>query len=803
MCISAGNMYLCTQKVILSTYKPANMKRLILIAATFVLSLTAWGQTISEQEAKSRAIDFLTQRAPAMTRGQRASALKKKLETTKLEVSGLYVFNLEGGGFVIASGDERTLPILGYSDRGTIDWQHMPSNIKAWLSDYSTAIEALGNASLSRGEQSSSPRQAIAPLLPCLWNQYEPYWDQCPDVEGGRALTGCVATAMAQVMYYHRWPQAACEKIPAHTFPNSKASDMTLDELPQTTFDWARMETDLSEVAKLMRYCGQSVKMQYGSGESDSDGTFVAQSARHYFGYDQGVTTAIRSKFGIDAWEQLIYDELAAKRPVVYCGQSGMGGHCFVCDGYDGNGLFHINWGWGGKSDGYFALSVLNPYNNTGAGASSSKLGYCMGQQAIIGMQPPTGTSTPSDESPMLAMYENMYISKDTVKINTVFESLMVPKATFEVALGTISSDGVLTPSIKAEKTHEIESPFDATFDVVVNSQKLSKGTYQLAPMARCVSTDGNWHLMQVAEKKIQVDVSDDGVAFKLVYLPDISIEKSYISKGPRIISEYNEITLVIKNKGNEYAGNLRLRAQFLGDKTADEVLKNLPPVSDLDRGTKIGGYFRKESTDSLLIPYDNALGSKGNYLLLLYEDRTDVLLGSTTVAFDQDYEFEFVDLEVVAYKLELTKDCILNYNVIIKNNDTKNNWPKYSGRPDLLHVEFIDPDFGGGGNYNDNVKIEKGKEVTLHDHFEVWSDPETVTFFIEERLCDGQVKRIFEKSLKPGETLTFPEETSISNVPTSEDDSPSFFDLKGQLWKEKPTKKGIYIQNNRKVLVK
>ena len=778
------------------------MKKYLLLTVAFMLSIATWGQTISEQEAKDRAASFLIQRAPAMARGQRASSIKKTLETARLEVNGLYAFNLKGGGFVIASADERTIPILGYSDHGTIDWQHMPENIKGWLSGYSADITSLGSESLTRGEQSTSPRQAIAPLVPCQWNQYEPYWNQCPDVHGGRALTGCVATAMAQVMYYHRWPQDACEKIPAHTFPNGDEGDMTLPELPQTTFAWENMATDFDEVAKLMRYCGQSVKMQYGSGESDSDGCFVAQAAKHYFGYDQGVTTALRALYGVDEWEQLIYDELAANRPVVYCGQSGKGGHCFVCDGYDGNGLFHINWGWGGKSDGYFALSVLNPYNNTGAGASSSKLGYCMSQQATIGMQRPTGTSTPSDESPKLVMYENMSISDHTVKINVVFENLFVSNATFEVALGTISNDGVLTPVIKAENTQDIESPFDANFDVVVNSQKLSKGTYLLVPMARCTSTDGPWHLMQIAEKKIKVDVTDEGTNLQLAYLPDLSIEKSYISKGPGIIKEYNEVTLVIKNKGNEYAGNLRMRSLFLGDKTADEVLSNLPPVSELDSGTKIGGYFKKESTDSLLIPYSSSTAAKGNYLLLLYEDRTDVLLGSATIVFDKDYEFEFVDLEVVAYKLDFTDECTLTYSVTFKNNDAKNNWPKYPGNRDLLHVECRDPEFFGG-DINPVVNIEKGQTNTVNGDFELMSFPETATFFIEEKLCDGQVKRIFEKEVKAGETLVYPDPTGVSSVSTSDNGSSTFYNLKGQQFNGNPTQKGIYINKNKKIVIK
>lgn len=271
---------------------------------------------------------------------------------------------------------------------------------------------------------------------------------------------------------------------------------------------------------------------------------------------------------------------------------------------------------------------------------------------------------------------------------------------------------------------------------------------------------------------------------------------------GPGIITEDNEITIVVKNKGNEYAGNLRLRTLFLGDKTADEVLSNLPPVSELEKGKKVGGYFKKESTDSLLIPYTNSGGSKGNYLLLLYEDQSDVLLATSTAAFDKDYEYEFVDLEVVSYKLDVIgdpDDPQLGISITLKNNDTKNNWPKYSGNKDALHIEFLDPNTGASGNFNFENNIGKGKELNIYHEYILFSVPETIFLFVEERLRDGQVKRIFEKTIKIGET----DPTGISTVPTSDNSSSTFFNLKGQPSNGTPTQKGIYINQNRKIIIK
>ena len=777
------------------------------LAAVLCCAMTVWGQTISEQEAKERALQFLSGKTSAQNR-VRSFSRQSQLKTANLDIDGLYAFNCEGGGFVIASGDDRTVPILGYSDEGSIDLQQMPENMKAWLGYYGAAINVLGTEELRRGEQPSSSRQAISPLLTSRWYQDEPYNNECPKIGNENAITGCVATAMAQVMYYHRWPQEACEKIPTYTFYH-KNGDITLDELPQMTFDWDNMIDDYSgdytdeqatAVARLMRYCGQSVSMQYGSKESGSDGTFVSQAARHFFGYDQGVTSIVRSMYGIEEWEQMIYDELAAKRPVVYCGQASTG-HCYVCDGYDGNGLFHINWGWGGDDDGYFSLSVLNPFNNDSTGAISSQMGYNFSQQAIIGMQRPTGTTAPSDESPKLVMYEDMCIREDTVKINAVYENLFLEKEVFEVALGTIGNDGELTPCIMAEESHEIERPFDADFDIVVNNQKLSNGTYQLVPMARCVSTDGNWHLMQTAEKKIQVEVSDNGVTYKLTYLPDLSIEKCYISKGTGIISEDNEITMVVKNKGNEYSGNLRLRSVFLGDKTPEEVLKNLPPVSELEPGKKLGGFFKKESTDSLQFVYSS--NKKGNYLFLLYEDRNDILLATTTLEFDKDYEFELVDLEVVAYKFYYCPNSHIEYSLTIKNNDVINNWPKYYNRNDSINISYNSHGHGPGGSYPiEDMNIPKGEQKSTVNDIEGIMTDYPVFISITEDLCDGRSKLLLELTIQSGETIEYPHPTGVSSIAASKDDSKVFYNLNGQRFNGQPAKGGIYIQKGKKISI-
>ncbi len=768
------------------------MKLAAVLCCTMTTTIVANAQQITEQQAKERALQFLTDGGKAKSRS--AAATGKLLKKTCVEVDNLYAYNLDGGGFVIVSGDERTIPVLGYSDKGQIDWQHMPENMRAWLNSYAETISALGDANLSRGVQTRGVRQVVAPLLTTKWGQYDPYWIYCPEFEKGRALTGCVATAMAQVMNHHRWPEAACEKIPAYKYPYNRDT-LSLDELPQRIFNWDLMKTDMTEVAHLMRYCGQSVLMAYSDGTSATDGAFIADALRLYFDYDQGLYYANRTMYGIEEWEQLIYDELAAGRPVAYCGQAGTGGgHCFVCDGYDDNGLFHINWGWDGTSDGYFSLSVLNPYNTSGAGASSSKMGYNLFQEAIIGVQPPTGQTAPTGFSPKLVLIDNIGLDNNTVKVECHYDNLVTPKATFELAMGTIDANGILTAMVKADKTYEIESrEYNINVDINLANGTLSEGTYQLVPMARCLTTNGNWHLITAPEKKVLVEVSaTKSVSCKLAYLPDIEIERAYVSSGYGIASELNEVKLVVKNKGHEYSGVFGLRTLFLDNQTADEAVKNLP--ANLGLGEKTGGYLKAKSTEE--IPFFMNGDHKGKYLLLLYESNSDVLLGYTTVALDKDYEYEFIDLEVTRYEIEYIAEDKFDYTVTIKNNDKENNWPRYKNAGETLMVYLQAIDDGSSGHSEKSISIPMGEETTFSSFSDVFSSSD-IAFWIEEKLGNGQTKKIFDIVVKAGETLTYPEPTGIKTVKSSSNQSSPIYDLNGRLLDKRPAK-GLYIENGK-----
>ena len=376
----------------------------------------AWADNVTAEQAHKLAQAFLNNHLTNTSKARRAPGTMPQL-TLENQVSGLYVFNVsDDGGFIIVSNDDATTPILGYSDSGSFDSDNMPDNLKAWLQGYADEIAWLQqHGSTATTAPNKAPRRvgthsttAIDPLLTTTWNQGNPYNTSCPVYSGNnRSATGCVATAMAQVMYYtenkaNNTTTSISTSIPGYTTSTYRISMPAIDA--GSTLNWSGMTTsysstdDASDIAKLMLYCGCSVKMNYGpsSGAYTQD---MAHALKTYFGYSSTTQFVSRSYYSYANWTDLIYHELSQARPVLYGGQSVDNGHVFVCDGYqyeNNADLFHINWGWGGKSDGYFVLSVLNP-DEQGIGGSATSSAYNTGQEAIIGIQKTGGTGTVLD----------------------------------------------------------------------------------------------------------------------------------------------------------------------------------------------------------------------------------------------------------------------------------------------------------------------------------------------------------------------------------------------------------------------
>lgn len=344
-----------------------------------------------------------------------------------------YVFNEEGGnGFVIVSADDRAIPILGYSENGSVITDNLPINIVEWLSGYESEIEWAKHNIFEADEETTElwgqmmdnayepirSDRAVSPLLNTKWGQDAPYNYYCPynSFVSKTCPTGCVATAMAQVMKYWEWPTRGNGSHSYSCWPYGTQSA----NFYNAYYHWYDMpntnpSSSNQSIAKLMYHCGVSVEMDYGIDGSGAVIEDCVDALKDYFRYSTSVCYVEKGNYTDSQWRSLLKTELDNNRPIIYGGQGSNGGHAFVCDGYNNSNYFHFNWGWEGNYDNYFSLSALSPdsYN------------YSNNQVAVIGIEPNSSYGGYN-----LVLYGDMTPSATSVSINQTF-SLSVKVANF------------------------------------------------------------------------------------------------------------------------------------------------------------------------------------------------------------------------------------------------------------------------------------------------------------------------------------------------------------------------------------
>ena len=491
--------------------------------------LTLWAEPISEAAALQEARAFLAQRgrtdallAPiqAAARGPRDS-----------QQSDFYVFNVPGNaGFVIVSGDDRAVPVLGYADQGAIDMNNLPPALENLFRSYSADMAALDSAGVDRpngtnkanrpnrvdGTNMSAEKLPILPLIQTHWDQDEPYNLFTPRVTVGNHVyptpTGCLATAMAQIMYYYQWPQGPTQGIPAYT---TQLLQILCDSLPPVVFDWDHMLLDYTPnadsvsaaaVSTLMRYVGQAVEMVYTVGNSGAYASFVPTTLPKYFDYDPEVYTTLRTDVSNQEWIDMLYGELSAGRPVMYAINCADGGHAVICDGYDTDDYFHLNFGWSGGSDGYYALSAILPQKQ-GTGGYSGVSSYGINHEALIGFQPNHGGQNRcklQTEGIYLGVYDTIHTlvlhrdAFDSVFVDSLpclsgvaYHAYTVPK-TFDVALQAFDTTGNYVATIHEYRLEDFDYLMFYELFCYSIPASLPLGTYSLQFVCR-LGGDSLW----------------------------------------------------------------------------------------------------------------------------------------------------------------------------------------------------------------------------------------------------------------------------------------------------------------------
>ena len=443
--------YTKTTLTFISIMKIKQYLSFCLLAALVMTSLQAGGNNIDVTSARATANTFLKQQTASSRSFRTVAAADLKLahaesSSAVANVNDYYAFNINGGGFVIVAGEDRANPILGFSDRGHLDFNNLPENFKALMCGYKEEIEFLQTHPEYKvpAIDRSSNGPGVAPLVKSTWGQEEPYDWQCPVYQGQYCVVGCVATAMAQVMYYWKYP-TSCSSISSYY---CYEIGQTIPALPATTFNYSLIlpsychwDYDLSEliqdtytdeqaqeVAKLSRYCGQAVDMSY-SPEGSGAYTWTQLSAMKDFGYSSDARDVERNSwwgtsYTTAEWEAMIKEELDKGRPILYSANDpNAGGHAFICDGYNAEGMFHFNMGWYGTCDGWYLSTALNMTHRDG-----EQLKFNSSHEMLLGVVPPSyciisadGIIAPND---LLVLGDDLSIQANNVRILTSNEAL-------------------------------------------------------------------------------------------------------------------------------------------------------------------------------------------------------------------------------------------------------------------------------------------------------------------------------------------------------------------------------------------
>ena len=516
------------------------MKTKLLSLLLLIACFNMFGKPVDETRAKTVGLFFLQNKTNSSLLKdaknlQLAYKVTATIGDTLEERTMFYVFNVDTIGFVIVSGDDTVIPILGYSDHGNFYSDNLPPAFQKWLEGYKNEINYVVSNDIkatedinkqwslqisNKNSNTTLSTNSVAPLIQTYWDQYNGnnqqsplYNNYCPfDSEYNvNTVTGCVATAMAQIMKFWNYPSSGTGFY--SYFCNSQDINLSAN-FGNTTYQWSSMPNQLSSssttaqknaIATLMLHCGISVDMNYGvavlltdPGSGAAGAIKVQPALVNYFGF-QNATISLRSSFSETNWINLLKSELDAGRPMYYEG-AGNGpnptGHAFVCDGYDNNNEFHFNWGWSGSYDGYFQVNTLNP-TNTGTGGGSGQ--FNSNQKIVKGIQPPASAQTYN-----LQLYNYLTPSASTINYGQAF-SVSTNIANYgtnsfsgDYTLGAFDSNGNFIDYVETKTNYTLQSGNAYGSDLIFSTTgmfTLLPGTYYLGLYYR--PTSGGWKIVQ------------------------------------------------------------------------------------------------------------------------------------------------------------------------------------------------------------------------------------------------------------------------------------------------------------------
>lgn len=619
------------------------MKKLIIaVALVFSVNLLL-ANPIDTTTAKIVAANFWRQNNIVGTKNGKTLRVHKEVPDFRVKQTDSLFHNfyiltaVDTVGFVIVSADDQETPILGYSMENSFEIQNMPPNLKDWLLGYEQAIQVANAFSCSdevrnewghllAGENLPvKSTTSVAPLLTTNWDQGWPYNLLCPYdyVENDYTLTGCVATAMAQVMKYWKYPLIGTG---SHTYTHPTYGTLGINFESEMMFNWNEMLDIYSTsssytvmqahaIANLMYMCGVSVDMNYGVESQNGSSAITTVAAlldtnplaqtypsaenalKTFFDYSSSLIGITKSNYSNSQWINVLKNELDSYRVVLYSGNGPGGGHAFVCDGYNNNNYFHFNWGWSGNSNGYYSVNSLTPpsYN------------FSQTQQAIIGITPANQTNHPNYD---LVMHNSLTTS-DTSYYFGPNHSITVSCAVANA--GNASFNGYLTAMVsdmEGNVVSEVTSYTSISANHFVNKSFTIPGGLPLGPGNYFVIITSSTNLNDPTTSQIVRDnlTNINFAQFKIIYAAEIETYSDfYLSDDPIYTGQPLTVNVSVANATSApYYGSVSLALLSLTGSYVQSIYdttftNTIPAMSYSVNGIDFNGTISAPAGDYLL----------------------------------------------------------------------------------------------------------------------------------------------------------------------------------------------------------
>jgi len=622
------------------------MRTLLLSILLTLRFFILWADEVTPNAAKNLATNFY--RIQNGSAPQQVTLVKTE---TYNETPVYYIFQVNNAdGFVIVSADDQAYPILGYALNGVFITDNMAPQVAGWLEKYKNEITFIINNDSPTTQEivdtwfkyqsEETPaivaRSSVGPLVDLGWDQAPFYNALCPfnTQYNERTVTGCVATAMAMIMKYWNYP---AQGSGFHSYDTQNYGTISAN-FGTTTYNWAAMPTSLNSnnnaVAQLMADLGVSVEMNYGVGQTGGSGAYVASAAspilhcseyayKTYFGYDPtSVSGVLRSDYSDQQWINLLKAELDASRPMQYAGIGDGGGHTWVCDGYDNNNFFHMNWGWSNQNDGFFNVDALNP-QSLGTGGGSG--GFNGDQHVVKGIKPIGGNNPPPPASLTVSSFITISPSTNldfgsSFDVITQISNNGNTSLTADFAAVMLTGEGYVVQFVETFTNQTINSntTVNATFSTTTNYA--TPGLYSIAIVYKQGS--GNWQLVQPGINIINpVSISINGPFNYIELYSEMTLTPAQFVSGQPASINVNLINNGFSDWVGVYDADLYdLEGNYITTIATINENQGLPP------GFVYNPPFLTFSTNNLNVP-------PGSYILALVGQETGdqfYLLGGT-----------------------------------------------------------------------------------------------------------------------------------------------------------------------------